>query len=88
MVISCSTCQKEENKCPLVKYVIYPVLPLYYCVIIYAIFPPNPNSPIFRTDKKITYCSSGYVKHNALINTDTNADQHNQLTALRSRVVR
>ena len=27
-------------------------------VVIYAIFPPNPNSQIFRIDKKIAYCNS------------------------------
>ena len=35
---------------PLGKYVIYAVFLDF--VVIYAIFPPNPNSQIFRIDKK------------------------------------
>ena len=30
-------------------------------VLSYAIFPPNPNSQIFRIDKKIAYCNSGFL---------------------------
>ena len=35
-----------------VKYVIYAVLPDSNFVVIYALFPPNPNSQIFRIEEK------------------------------------
>ena len=42
----------------MVKYVIY-VLPQLKCCLNLQKFPPNPNSKIFRIDKKLAYCNSG-----------------------------
>ena len=62
MVISGSTCQKEEKECIWIKYLIYVVLRAFnFFLVIYALFPQNSNSQIFRVSKKIVnYKSAGW----------------------------
>ena len=63
MEISCSTCEKEEKGCIWVKYLIYAVLHDFNFVVIYALFPPNSDSQIFRVHKKSFIPSLGSTLH-------------------------
>ena len=53
MVISCSTCQKEEKECTFVYYVICAVLPRFQFCRNLCNFSANYKSQIFRIDKKM-----------------------------------
>ena len=53
MVISCSTCQKDEKNALGSNMWLTQSCRNFNFVVIYAIFPPNPDSKIFRIDNKI-----------------------------------
>ena len=58
MVISCSTCQKEEKECLYVKDLIYAVCRNFKFVVIYMFFPPNVHFQNFRVHKKLFFSRS------------------------------
>ena len=58
MVISFSTCQKEEKECIQVKYLIYAVCCNFKFVVIYAFLPPNMHSQNFSVHKKMVFSKS------------------------------
>ena len=62
MVISCSTCQKEEW----VKYVIHAVLPQFQFCCNLCNFQPNPNFQNFRIYKKKQLIATVYLTHNRI----------------------
>ena len=59
LVISCSTCQKEEKECIWLNMWFTQSGRNFNFVTIYAFLPPKPNSKKFRIDKKIAYSNSG-----------------------------
>ena len=52
IVISCSTCQKEEKECTWFKYLIYTVRGDFKFVVIYVFFPAKSVFPKYRIHKK------------------------------------
>ena len=61
MVISCSTCQKEEKYALGLNMGFTESCRNFNFVVIYAIFPAKPYFHTFRIDNKIAYCNSGSV---------------------------
>ena len=63
MVISCSTCQKEEKECIWNKYLIYAVLSQFQICRNLRTFLTNQYSQNFRVHKKRVFSNSGYCLH-------------------------
>ena len=63
MVISCSTCEKDEKECMWVKYLIYVVLSKFQicCSLRMFILLPNMYSQNFRVHKKLFFPKSDRV---------------------------
>ena len=57
MVISCSTCQKEEKEC----FQVNAVCCDFKFVVIYALFLPNVPSQNFRVPEKMFFSKSGWL---------------------------
>ena len=57
MVLSCGTCQMEENKCTLVKYVIYTFLLQFKFCCNLRNFSAKSLFPDFQNWQKVAYCN-------------------------------